>query len=173
MAADFMPPMSVRSSSINVVSHPFFAAYFWYIERRSAANKAASSPPVPARNSMIRAWGRFSLFVARSSCNSCSAALSFSWRVLSSSSARESSSGWSSAPSISRFSCNWVLRSSASWDFFRIFSILAFFLESSWNLSQSEINAGFWSSCKTASYSCCSEVISIFPRNTTLLYYIV
>ena len=51
--ASLIPPKPVSLSSISSVFHRFLSAYLVYILKRSAPNKAASSPPVPALISKI------------------------------------------------------------------------------------------------------------------------
>ena len=47
------PPSSLNDSEITVVDHLILSLNLWYIRNKSAANSAASSPPVPALISSI------------------------------------------------------------------------------------------------------------------------
>ena len=51
--ASLNPPRPVSERSRISNRHPRNAAYLWYMRKSSAANNAASSPPVPARTSRI------------------------------------------------------------------------------------------------------------------------
>src|SRR5688572_14350508 len=68
-----MPPISAGEAERISTFQPWRSAYFWYMRKTSPANRAASSPPVPARISSttdlssLGSRGRRSVWTRRSS----------------------------------------------------------------------------------------------------------
>ena len=61
------PPTAPSDTSVILSVQPFMSQYFLYILKRSPANKAASSPPVPARISICTFFASSGSFGTRSS----------------------------------------------------------------------------------------------------------
>ena len=99
---DLKPPIVPSFIDVTWQLHPCSAQYFWYILKRSPAKSAASSPPVPARISMITSRESSSSLGSRSILSSCSSSGSCSSIVCRSSLARSVSSA--SSPAAMSFS---------------------------------------------------------------------
>ncbi len=140
-----------------IFSFQFFKeAYFEYIRKRSAANKAASIPPVPALISIITDWD---VSLAKSwpgfnnPSNSFSKRFFWVWNCSISSLTKGKSSLSSSSLKIVSFSLILFLISWIFWALVMIFSKKIFLFENFSNFSQLKTNPGALSCCNKFSYS--------------------
>ena len=115
--ASLNPPIPFSLTLISSTFHLNWSTYFWYILYTSYANRAASSPPAPARISTITFLESLGSFGSRRILSSCSMVSRFAFASFISSFAISRSSSSLSSSRISRLSSMVVFASLYSWYF--------------------------------------------------------